>query len=100
MIDLIKNTFRYILLQMLKYVPWTREIQGVSAPYKLCYAPDFSKTQEMCIEAVRMKPWLLADVPDRFKTQEMCNEAVEKDPWELYDVPVHLRTQEICEKVV
>ena len=38
--------------------------------------PDHLKTQEMCNEAVRMKPWSLKFVPDWYKTQEMCNEAV------------------------
>ena len=34
------------------------------------------KTQEMCIEAVRIKPLSLAYAPDYLRTQEMCNEAV------------------------
>ena len=37
---------------------------------------DHLKTQEMCIEAVRIEPVSLVCVPDRFKTQEICDEAV------------------------
>ena len=37
---------------------------------------DHLKTQEMCIEAVRIEPVSLVRVPDRFKTQEICDEAV------------------------
>ena len=100
MIDLFKNTFRYTLLHMLKYIPWTREIYEKLATYKLFFALDFLKIQEMRNEAVCSKPRMLRYVPDCFKTQGLCNEAVEKDPWMLYDVPVHLGMQEMCEKVV
>ena len=34
---------------------------------------------------VRLKDFFL--IPDRFKTQEMCIRAVKVDPWLLYDVP-------------
>ena len=78
-IDLFKNTFRYILLGMLKYIPWT---------------------QEICNKVVHIEPRSLEFVPDLFKTEEMCNEAVEADPYTLRYVPVHLRTQEMCIKVV
>ena len=47
MIDLFKNTFRYALLHTLKYFPWTQEIYEALAQHKLCYAPDFLKTQKM-----------------------------------------------------
>ena len=49
------------------------------------------KTQEMCIEAVRMKPRSLAYVTDNFKTQEMCNVAVRMDACLLKYVPNHLK---------
>ena len=64
MSDLFKNTFQYALLHMLKYIPWTWEIYKVLAPCKLCYAPDFLKTQEMCNKATRNNPWMLRYVPD------------------------------------
>ena len=79
MINLFKNTFRYILLRMLKYIPWT---------------------QEMCSEVVQIEPWSLAFVPGHFKTQEMCSQAVEKDSHTPRYAPVHLRTQEMCIKAV
>ena len=56
MIDLFKNIFWYILLRMLKYIPWTQEITK---------------------EVVHIEPRSLAFVPDRFKTQKMCIMAVE-----------------------
>ena len=43
--------------------------------------PGHLKTQNMCLEAVRIEPFSLAYVPDDFKTEEMCNDAVEKDPY-------------------
>ena len=98
--QLFKNTFRYISLHMLKYIPWIRGIYEVLAPYKLCYAPDFLKAQEMCNEAVRYKPWSLNDVPDCFKTQEMCDAMVREGPFTLWYVPNHLKTQEVCNKAV
>ena len=55
MSDLFKNTFWYILLRMLKYIPWT---------------------QEICKEVVHIEPRSLAFVPDYFKSEEMCNQAV------------------------
>ena len=39
-------------------------------------------------EALRIDPWLLQDVPDYLKTQEMCNEAVRIKPYSLGYVPV------------
>ena len=57
MSDLFKNTFRYILLRMLKYIPWT---------------------QEMCNDVVHIEPRSLAFVTDHFKTEEMCNQAVRR----------------------
>ena len=71
MINLFKNAFRYILLRMLKYIPWS---------------------QEMCNGVVHIEPSSLAFVPDHFKTQEMCSQAVEVDPYTLRYVPFHLRT--------
>ena len=56
MIGLFKNIFWYILLRMLKYIPWTQEITK---------------------EVVHIEPRSLAFVPDRFKTQKMCIMAVE-----------------------
>ena len=76
MSGLFRKTFKYTLLHILKYIPWTWVIYEEFSPYKLCYAPDFLKTQEMCDEAVRNKPWLLNDIPDHFKTQEMCDAMV------------------------
>ena len=52
--------------------------------------PDHLKTQEMCIEAVRMEPHSLACAPDCFKTQEICNETVFMYPYLLVGyVPDH-----------
>ena len=52
--------------------------------------PDHLKTQEMCIETVRMEPRSLACAPDCFKTQEICNETVSMYPYLLVGyVPDH-----------
>ena len=95
MSDLFKNTFQYALLHMLKYIPWTREIYQVLAPYKLCYAPDFLKTQDMCNKATRNNPCMLRYVPDHLQTQEMCGAVVRENPGTLGLVPDHLKTQEM-----
>ena len=82
---------------------------------RICTRP--LKTQEMCDEAVRRKPYTLRYVPDhfsdRFKTEEMCNKAVRRKPYSLRYVhgscllryvPDHLKTQEafgrVAEKIV
>ena len=62
--------------------------------------PGHLKTQEMCLEAVRIEPCSFAYAPDHFKTEEMCNDAVEKDPYRLGDVPVHYKMARACEKIV
>ena len=62
--------------------------------------PDHFKTQDMCIEAVRIEPFLLACIPDHFKTQGMCNQAVCNMPCTLLFVPDHLRTQKMCNEIM
>ena len=79
MINLFKNTFRYILLRMLKYIPLT---------------------QEMWNEAVCREPRFLAFVSDHLKTGGMCIKGVEVDPYTLKYVPVHHRTQEMCKRAI
>ena len=63
---------------------------------RIIEAPDLSKTQEMCNEAVDIEPHSLAFVFDHFKTQEICNEAVRREPCALGYIPDHLKTQETC----
>ena len=41
------------------------------------------KAQEMCNEAVGIKPYKFGCVPDYLKMQEMRQNAVEKYPWLL-----------------
>ena len=48
---------------------------------------DRSKTQEMCIEAVKVDPLELYYVPDHFKNQKICDAAVREDPFSLQYVP-------------
>ena len=62
--------------------------------------PDHLKTQEMCNEAVRIKPLSLVYVLDYLKTQEMCLEVVQNKPCMLLFVPNHLITQGMCNKIM
>ena len=62
--------------------------------------PDHLKTQEMCNEAVRIKPFSLAYVSDRFKTQEMCNETVRKKLCMMLFVHDYFWTQEMCNETM
>ena len=48
-----------------------------SIPNWMQEIPDHLKTQEMCADAVHIKPYSLKFVPDCFKTQEVCDKAVE-----------------------
>ena len=61
---------------------------------------DHFKTQEICNEAVRNKPYMLRHVPDRFKTQDMCDDAVEVDPSFLQFVPDQYKTQKMYDEGV
>ena len=61
---------------------------------------DHLRTQEMCNDAVHMKPLSLTYIPDRFKTQEMCNEAVRNKPRLMLFVPDHFKTMEICNEIM
>ena len=61
-INSFKKVIWYILLRMLKYVPLV---------------------QEACNEEVRDDPRFLTFIPDCFKTQEMCSEAVRRKPYML-----------------
>ena len=102
MIDLLKNTFRYILFQMLKYIPGAQKAYDEAVAYYfrlllerclppnssgLFFIPDNIKTQKMCERVVEDEPRSLALVPDRLKTQEICNKTVRKGPWLLKYVP-------------
>ena len=69
-------------------------------PYSLEFVPDHLKTQEMCNEAVRIKPYTLKYISDPFKTQEMCIKAVEIGQWALEHVPMNLITQKMCDAAV
>ena len=101
--DFLKNTFWYILFQMLKYVPRAQKAYDEAVAYYfrlllerwllppppslmssgLFFIPDNIRTQKMCERAVKDEPHSLALVPDRLKTQEVCNKAVRKSPWLL-----------------
>ena len=54
-----------------------------SIPREIKEIPEHLKTQEMCIEAVRIKPYSLAHVPAHFKTQETYDEVVFHNPYTL-----------------
>ena len=56
------------------------------------WVPNHLKIHEMCIEAVRIEPFLLAHVPDQLKAQEMYIEAVRMKPRFLAYVPNHRKT--------
>ena len=45
-------------------------------PRSSVYVPNHLKTQEMCIEEVRIEPFSLVYVPDHLKTQGMCIETI------------------------
>ena len=77
--SLLKSPFRYILFDLLKYIPWT---------------------QEMCNEVVHIEPQSLEFIPDHFKTQDMCSKAVEAAPYTLWYVPVHFRMQEMYKRAI
>ena len=62
--------------------------------------PGHLKTQEICNEAVRLRPYSLHYIPDQYKTQEMCNEAVSREPYILDYVPNHFKTQEMCNESI
>ena len=57
--------------------------------------PDRFITQEMCIKAVEVGPWLLEYVPDHFKTQEMCDTAVRDDFFSLWQLLDWFVTQQL-----
>ena len=61
---------------------------------------DHLKTQEMCIEAVRIEPVSMVCVSGRFKAQEMCDKAVRTEPLLLECVPDCFKTQQICDEAV
>ena len=67
---------------------WIREIQ------------EHLMTQEMCNEAVEIKPHPLKFVSDQYKTKEMCHEAVSREPYTLDYVPDHFKTQEMFNEVM
>ena len=107
MIELFKNTFRYILLRMLKYIPWIQEMWNMAVaynPYMLRLILDHLKTQEMYNKVMRMIECaclkMIEFVPDHLKTREMCEKAVEDKPKSLESVPDHLRAQEMCERTI
>ena len=92
MSGLFKNTFRYVLLHMLEYIPWAKGMRKEAVrrkPYILWRIPDHYKTHEMCEIAVEKDPWALDYVPNHLKTQEKCQKAVEKTSWQLGDIPYH-----------
>ena len=98
MIDLFKKATGYILCYIEKYTlvvglgvqeEFNKKVHR--KPRFLAFIPDLFKTQEMCIETVKIDPFLLVCVSEHFKTQEMCNEAVCKMSYTLLFAPVHLR---------
>ena len=104
MIDLLfKMTSRYILLRMLKYIPWTQgmcnEVVHIE-PRTLAFIPDHFKTQKKCNEAVEVDPCTLKFVPVHLRTCEMRKRATEKYLHSMRDVPNHMKTEELCNKAV
>ena len=77
----------------LGFVPDHLKTQGMCneavrrKPYTLWHVPDHLIMQEMCEEAMRIRPAAFFLIPDRFKTEEMCIRAVKVGPWQLIDVP-------------
>ena len=51
------------------------------------HVPDDFKTQEMCSEEVRNKPYMLLFVPDHLKTKEISNKPLREDSFSLACVP-------------
>ena len=109
MTGLLKNTFRYILLCMVKYVPGAQKAYDEAVAYYfrlllerclppmssgLFFIPDNIKTQKMCERAIEDEPRSLALVPNHLKTQGLCIKAVEACPWLLKYVPDWILTQE------
>ena len=88
MSDLLKNTFRCV---MLKYVPWNWLVY--IEPRFLKPIPDDLKTQEMCNEAIEKVLRLVYHVHVCFRTFGMCFRALEKCLHPLRFILDHLKTQ-------
>ena len=87
--------FRYILSQILKYIPLTHEMCNEAMrenPIIFFLLPDLFKTQGMWDEAVEKNLWQLINVSNRLKMQEMCNEVVRRELYTLDYVPDHRKT--------
>ena len=60
----------------------------------LLFVPDHFKMQDMCNEAVHLRPYLLQYAPDHFKTQDICYKAVRDDSHSLQFVSDWFVTRE------
>ena len=58
------------------------------------------KTQQICIEAVRIESFLLAYVLDHLKDQEMYNDVVRNKLYMMLFVSYHLKTMEMCNDIM
>ena len=54
----------------------------------------------MCNKVVRRKSYTLRYVPDQYKTQEMCEEAMPVRPVAFFLIPDHSKTQLMRDKTV
>jgi hypothetical protein len=67
----------------------------------LKYVPEtVTKTEAMCLEAVRQDQWSLEYVPEELKTEKMCLDAVGWNGMVLLYVPDQFKTVEMCLKAV
>ena len=68
----------------------------------LAFVPDYLKTEGMCNEAVRRKPYTttLYYVPDRLKMQEMFNEVMRNNAIAFFFIPDRFKTQQMCIKAL
>ncbi|CAK7007540.1 MAG: hypothetical protein DELT_00304 [Desulfovibrio sp.] len=62
----------------------------------LNHVPEKSKTEEICLAAVRNYGLAILKVPNGLKTPEVCLAAVHNNGWMLQFVPNALRTPELC----
>ena len=61
--------------------------EAMTVPRWIIEISNHFKTQEMCIEAVRIKQFSLAYVPGQLKTQEMCSQAAHNELCMMLFVP-------------
>jgi hypothetical protein len=58
--------------------------------------PEYLKTPDFCLTAVKQNGFVLKYVPEELRTPEMCLAAVQERSYALEYVPEHLKTAELC----